>query len=101
MYLGTTNFVTASRRPYVLKSVLLYRPWMYMLTEKDILETPIFETPFTLGTTNFVSTFVNCRRCAEEPPDDHHAVGSSADLLSALRGGTCHARALHAIRAGP
>ena len=42
-----------------------------------------------------------CKRRALAPPDDHHAVGSCADLLGALRGGTCQARALHAIRAGP
>ena len=42
-----------------------------------------------------------CERRALAPPDDHHAVGSCADLLSALRAGTCQVRALHAIRAGP
>ena len=42
-----------------------------------------------------------CERRALAPPDDHHAVGSCADWLSALREGTCHAPALHAIRAGP
>ena len=42
-----------------------------------------------------------CERRALASPDAHHAVGSCADLLGALRGGTCQARALHAIRAGP